>query len=103
MALPQLSSEQRQKNLELAAQIRQTRAKIRVDLKSGELALTDILKRCDEPAIKRMKVSSLIEALPGYGKARAEKLMDEAGISMKRRIQGLGVRQREALLKALAK
>jgi len=103
MALPQLTIEQRQKNLERAAQIRQKRASIRAGLKGGELSLVEILNQADDPAIMRMKVSALIESLPGYGKARAEKLMEEVGISCKRRIQGLGTRQREDLIKALSK
>jgi len=103
MVLPQLSTEQRQKNLERAAQVRQERAKIRADLKSMELTLADIFKRVNEPVIARMKVSALVEALPGYGKARAKQLLEEAGISPARRIQGLGTRQRDALIKALSK
>ena len=44
---------------------------------------------------------ALIEALPGYGKAKAAKIMEELGISESRRVQGLGVRQREQLLAKL--
>ena len=50
-----------------------------------------------------MKVSALIESLPGYGKAKATKIMDELGISPNRRVKGLGERQRENLLEALTK
>ena len=50
-----------------------------------------------------MKVSALIESLPGYGKAKATKIMDELGISPSRRIKGLGARQREQLLETLSK
>ena len=50
-----------------------------------------------------MKVSTLIESLPGYGKAKAAKIMEELGISATRRVQGLGVRQREQLLEQLTK
>lgn len=50
-----------------------------------------------------MKVSALIESLPGYGKAKAAKIMDELGISATRRVKGLGARQREQLLEALTK
>ena len=46
-----------------------------------------------------MKVSMLLESIPGYGKAKAAKLMDELEISPSRRIKGLGIRQREELLK----
>ena len=37
------------------------------------------------------------------GKAKATKIMDELGISATRRVQGLGVRQREQLLEQLTK
>ena len=49
----------------------------------------------------RMKVKDLICSVPGYGEAKAAKLMDQIGISESRRVQGLGVRQREALVAAL--
>ena len=57
----------------------------------------------DDPIASRMKVSTLIESLPGYGKAKAAKIMEELGISATRRVQGLGVRQREQLLEQLTK
>ena len=101
--LPHLSAEQRQKNLERAAQVRQERAEIRTRLKSGELSLAEVLQASDNPTIMRMKVSTLIESLPGYGKAKAKQLMEEIGISENRRIQGLGTRQRDDLIKALIK
>ena len=50
-----------------------------------------------------MKVSALIESLPGYGKAKAAKIMDELSISASRRVKGLGARQREQLIEALSK
>jgi len=101
MALPQLSAEQRQINLERAAQVRQARAEIRAQLKSGKLSPTEVLMRTGDPTIMRMKVSVLLESVPGYGKARATKLMEELGIASNRRIQGLGARQRDDLIKAL--
>ena len=39
--------------------------------------------------------------MPGYGKARAEKLMKELQIAESRRLRGLGERQTEALLSRL--
>jgi ribosomal protein S13 len=50
-----------------------------------------------------MKVSALIESLPGYGKAKATKIMDELAISPTRRVKGLGARQRDQLLEVLSK
>lgn len=54
----------------------------------------------DDPIASRMKVSTLIESLPGYGKAKAAKIMEELGISATRRVQGLGVRQRKTAPRA---
>mgnify|MGYP000095134683 FL=1 len=56
----------------------------------------------DDPIVGRMKVSTLIETLPGYGKAKAEKIMGELKIAESRRLKGLGERQEAALLERLA-
>ena len=102
MALPQLSDEQRKAALEKAAAARHARAELRDKIKSGEISLQEVLDS-DDPIAARMKVSALIESLPGYGKAKASKIMDELGISATRRVKGLGARQREQLLEVLSK
>ncbi len=102
MALPQLTDEQRKAALEKAAQARHERAELREKIKSGKVTLEDVLDS-DDPIASRMKVSTLIESLPGYGKAKAAKIMDELGISATRRVKGLGARQREQLVEALSK
>lgn len=102
MALPQLSAEDRQKYLKKAEAARRARAQLREDIKSGKVSLQDVFDMDDDVA-KRMKVSILIESMPGYGKAKAAKIMEELEISESRRVQGLGVRQREALLEKLGK
>lgn len=102
MALPQLTDEQRKQALEKAAAARHARAELREQIKKGEKSLESVLNS-DDPIASRMKVSTLIESLPGYGKAKAAKIMEELGISATRRVQGLGVRQREQLLEQLTK
>ena len=102
MALPQLTDEQRKAALEKAAAARHARAELREKIKKGETSLEDVLN-ADDPIAARMKVSALIESLPGYGKAKATKVMDELGISATRRVKGLGARQREQLLEVLSK
>ncbi len=102
MALPQLTDEQRKAALEKAAQARHERAELREKIKSGKISLESVLDS-DDPIAARMKVSALIESLPGYGKAKAAKIMDELGISATRRVKGLGARQREQLIEALSK
>lgn len=102
MALPQLTDEQRKEALEKAAQARHERAELREKIKSGKVTLEEVLDS-DDPIANRMKVSALIESLPGYGKAKAAKIMDELGISATRRVKGLGACQREQLIEALSK
>ena len=102
MALPQLTDEQRKAALEKAAAARHARAELREKIKKGEVSLKSVLESQDAIA-SRMRVSALIESLPGYGKAKAAKIMDELGISETRRVKGLGARQREQLLEVLSK
>ena len=102
MALPTLTDEQRKAALEKAAQARHARAELREKVKTGKVSLKEVLDSTD-PIAERMKVSALIESLPGYGKAKAAKIMDELGISATRHVKGLGARQREQLLEALTK
>ena len=102
MALPQLTDEQRKAALEKAAAARHARAELREKIKNGDVTLEEVLDS-DDPIASRLKVSALIETLPGYGKAKAAKVMNELGISATRRVKGLGARQREQLIEALSK
>ena len=47
--------------------------------------------------VGKMKVSAMLEALPGVGKVRAQKVMEELNISTSRRLRGLGDKQKQAL------
>lgn len=101
MALPNLSPEDRKKALEKAAQARQARAELRQKIKTGKMSFADVMKKSDDPIVARMKVATLLESLPGFGKAKAAKIMSEFEISESRRVQGLGARQRELLMQRL--
>lgn len=102
MAIPQLSAEERKAALEKAKAARIKRAEVRDQLKSGELSVKDVLAQKNDPVVGRMKVSTLIETLPGYGKAKSEKIMSELQIAESRRLRGLGARQEAALLERLS-
>ena len=97
MSLPHLSDEDRKEALKKATAMRTARAELHDQMKSGQVTLGEVLERSEEPFIARMKVSALIESLPGYGKARSAEVMDALQISPSRRVQGLGIRQRAAL------
>lgn len=98
MPLPELTEEQRKQALEKAAEARKKRAEIKQQLKTGKLTLTQILGTESDETIGKMKVSAVLEALPGVGKVRARKIMERLEISPSRRVRGLGGKQREALL-----
>lgn len=99
MSVPELDAEARREALEKAKRARQVRAQLKHMLKSGEVELHEVLDRAgDAPALARMRVVEVLEALPNIGKVTAASLMDELRISPTRRVQGLGRRQRAALL-----
>lgn len=102
MAIPKLSADERAKALEKAKAARAKRAQIRDDLKSGKLSVKQVLDMRGDDVVGRMKVSTFIETLPGYGKAKAEKIMGELKIAESRRQRGLGERQLSALLDRLS-
>ncbi|MBR3182521.1 MAG: integration host factor [Eggerthellaceae bacterium] len=101
MAIPTLTEAERKAALEKAKEARIKRAEIREQLKSGKLTLAQVIDMKDDPIVGRMKVSTLIETLPGYGKAKSEKIMNELQIAESRRLRGLGDRQQAALLERL--
>lgn len=96
---PDLTDDQRRAALMKAAEARQIRAEIKEQLKRGDLLLNDLLLRSDnEPVVGRLKVLSMLEAMPGTGKVRARHIMRDLDISERRRLKGLGRQQRAGLL-----
>jgi hypothetical protein len=103
MPLPTLTEEQRREALAKAAEARKKRAQVKERLKSGQLSLRDLLDRRLDETVGKMKVSSVLESMPGVGKVRARKLMERLDISASRRVRGLGAKQKEALLGEFSK
>lgn len=97
---PNLTPEQRAAALAKAAEARAARADIKARLKMGSITLREALAS-DDVNIGKLKVVSLLESLPGVGKVKARKLMEEVGIADNRRVQGLGEQQKRQLLKIL--
>jgi hypothetical protein len=101
---PALTPEQRAAALEKAARVRRERAEIKEKLKMNSLKLDELLRMADtDETVGKMKVVSVLESLPGLGKVKARRLMETVGISDSRRLQGLGAKQRESLLKETAR
>ena len=99
---PQLTPEQRANALAKAAEARSARAEVKNQLKMGTFSLVDALASGSE-TVGKLKVVSLLESLPGVGKVKARKIMDEIGIADNRRVQGLGAQQKQALLEQFGK
>jgi hypothetical protein len=100
---PALTPDQRQAALQKAAVARRVRAELKEKLKMGSLTLAELLEQGDtDEIVGKMKVLSVLESLPGLGKVKARRLMEEVGISESRRVQGLGDQQRKKLFEKLA-
>lgn len=97
---PQLTPEQRAAALVKAAEARAARAEIKARLKMGSMSLQEALDS-EDSNVHKLKVVSLLESLPGLGKVKARRLMEQIGIADNRRVQGLGNQQRAALLDEL--
>jgi hypothetical protein len=99
VSLPPLTPEQRAAALEKAALARKQRAELKERLKKSEVTLASVLQRADDDeVIGKMRVTAVLESLPGVGKVRAGKIMERLEISESRRLRGLGVKQRAALV-----
>lgn len=96
-----MTPEQRTAALQKAAEARTARAEIKARLKMGSMTLQEALD-ADDDNVGKLKVVSMLESLPGVGKVKARRLMEEIGIADNRRVQGLGAQQRKALLDELA-
>lgn len=100
MALPPLTPEQRAAALEKAAAARRERAAVKNRLKYSSGSLAEVLEDGkSDPVVGKLKVSELLESMPGVGPVRAKAIMAEVGIAESRRVRGLGVNQVAALLR----
>ena len=97
--IPNLSTEQRREYLEKAKAARSRRAAILKSVSDGSYTVLDVLNMANtDETVARMKVFTLIKAAPGYGFARTQQVMRRLHISESRRLRGLGVHQRAALV-----
>ncbi len=104
MALPPLTPEQRAAALEKAAEARRVRAEVKNRLKRSGASIGEVIAQGQtDDIIGKMKVSALLESMPGVGKVRARRVMEEIGISESRRVRGLGSNQIAALIERFSR
>lgn len=100
---PQVSDEQRQAALEKAGMARTKRAEVKALLQTGSLTLSDVFAEAEsDDIVAGTKVYPLLVSMPGMGKVKAMRLMEECKIAENRKIRGLGTRQRDCLLEHFA-
>ena len=98
MALPPLTPEQRAEAVQKAVAARRERAEVKNRLKHSGASLLGVVRDGqDNDVIGKMKVSALLESMPGVGKVRARQIMERLGIAETRRVRGLGSNQVAAL------
>ena len=86
--------------MEEANRVRFARANAKRDLKSGELALYDLLMDPSEE-LKGAKVEEMLLAVRGMGRIKVAKVLREAGVSLAITLVGLTQGQRDRLIMAL--
>lgn len=101
--IPPLTDEQRRAALDKAMRVRAERMQLKRDLKQGLVTVRQAFELSDKgmDAASGMRVEQLIMALPDHGKAKAAAIMRKLDISPSRRLRGIGVRQRLALLECV--
>lgn len=74
------------------------RADVRLELKENRVSVSQVVERsANDAALAKLKVLSLLEAMPGIGKVTAISIMERLGIAQSRRLRGLGPHQVDAL------
>ena len=65
---------------------------------SGGSILDVLVEGRTNEVIGKMRVSELLQSMPGIGKVRARQVMERLQISESRRVRGLGAKQVAALI-----
>ncbi|NGM16788.1 hypothetical protein GMI70_01965 [Eggerthellaceae bacterium zg-893] len=89
--------EERMAALDKAMEARRKRQAVKEQLRNGSATLVELLDSDDE-AVRKMRIVDALMSIPYIGKGKTERIMEEACISEKKRVGGLGKRQREYLL-----
>lgn len=82
-----------------AVAARRDRAALKERLRSGELSALRVLEQSSQPesVAARLRVTDYLMSLPSIGVTKVSRMLEELGISEKKRLGGLGRHQRERL------
>lgn len=94
---PARSLDQRMEALKRANDIRVRRAKMKKDLKEGQVQIDEILT--DPPEyVSTAKVFDILMAVPKFGRVKAGRFLNQCRISQAKTVGGLSERQRAELI-----
>ena len=97
---PERSQQQRMDALRRANDIRSERARLKEQLRAGDVVITQVLT--DPPScVHTAKVLDLLLAVPKYGRVKANRLLERCRVSPAKTVNGLTPRQRKELLDML--
>ena len=82
--------------------MRMERAAIKAALRRGEASPAALIAE-PPPCLASAKLTNVLVALPGYGPVKVTRLLERCQASPRKSFAGLTQRQREALIRALAK
>lgn len=94
------SREQIEEALQQAHAARRERAEFLRRVRDKQVSLDDILtgSHADDEVAQNTHIRTILHALPGVGYAQVNRLIDKMSIPEGRRVRGLGIHQRAALL-----
>ena len=94
---PLRSLDQRMEALKRANDIRVKRAKLKKDLKDGQVSIEAIIR--DPPEyVSTAKVFDMLMAVPKFGRVKAARFLNQCRISQSKTVGGLSERQRAELI-----
>jgi hypothetical protein len=100
MVTPDRSLQQRMEALARANKIRLRRAQFKRDLKAGKVRAHEFLMQPPE-WLESMKIFDLVMAVPKYGRAKTNQVLNLVRISPSRTVGGMSDRQRQELISKL--
>ncbi|HWL02885.1 MAG TPA: guanylate kinase [Microbacteriaceae bacterium] len=83
-----------------AVAARRARAAVKTAIESGDRSALEVAETAwRDPASPEatLRITDLLTSIPGIGRVRAQRFLDELGISERKRVGGLGARQRPRL------
>lgn len=84
-----MCTEERKKLLQRGLEIRQKQAEYRRKLENKEIDPEELLFNNNEYEVERMRVSYFLKSIPGIGRVKTERIMEELELEPRTRLEDL--------------